>query len=66
MKVEVNGSEREVEAGTSVLALVRELGLVPEHVAVERNRRLVRREQFGSTALETGDRIEVVTLVGGG
>ena len=66
MKVEVNGSEREVESGTSVLALVRALGLVPEQVAVERNRRLVRRDQFDSTALEAGDRIEVVTLVGGG
>ena len=66
MKLEVNGEEREVEDGTSVRALVRELGLVPEQVAVERNRRLVRRDQFDSTELAEGDRIEVVTLVGGG
>ena len=66
MKLEVNGEEREVEDGTSVRALVRELGLVPEQVAVERNRRLVRRDQFDSTELLEGDRIEVVTLVGGG
>ena len=66
MKVEVNGVERELESGMSVLALVRVLGLLPEQVAVERNRRLVRREQLGSTELCEGDRIEVVTLVGGG
>jgi sulfur carrier protein len=35
-------------------------------VAVEVNRRLVRRAEHASTRLAEGDRVEVVTLVGGG
>jgi len=62
----VNGEEREVAAGTSVAELVRELGLASERVAIERNGRIVRRAEHGRTVLEEGDRVEVVTLVGGG
>jgi thiamine biosynthesis protein ThiS len=64
--VTVNGEAREVESGTSVATLVRELGLDPQAVAVERNRALVRRAARESTELAAGDTIEIVTLVGGG
>ena len=66
MKVLVNGAEPEVGAGTTVAALVRELGLTSERVAVERNGRIVPRAEHGRTELAERDRIEVVTLVGGG
>ena len=46
--------------------LVESLGLSAEAVAVERNERLVRRAEHASTRLAEGDRIELVTLVGGG
>jgi sulfur carrier protein len=36
------------------------------HVAVELNLEVVPRAQHSSTALREGDRLEVVTLVGGG
>jgi thiamine biosynthesis protein ThiS len=66
MKIRLNGEEREVEPRTSIAELVRALGFVIEQVAVERNQRLVRREQLSVTPVEPGDRIEIVTLVGGG
>lgn len=66
MRVLVNGVEREVEAAATVAVLVRELELIPKRVAVERNGRLVPRAEHERTALAEGDRIEVVTLVGGG
>ena len=66
MRVVVNGEEREVAAGTSVAELIRELGLASERVAVERNGRIVRRAEHKRTVLVEGDRVEVVTLVGGG
>jgi len=66
VRIVVNGEEREVAAGTSVAELVRELGLASERVAIERNGRIVRRAEHGRTVLEEGDRVEVVTLVGGG
>ena len=66
VEILVNGVAREVPGGTSVADLVRLLGLVPEQVAVERNGRLVPRAEHGRVQLVAGDRLEVVTLVGGG
>jgi sulfur carrier protein len=64
--VVVNGVEREVPEGTTIAVLLRALELASERVAVERNGRLVPRAAHGRTLLEAGDRLEVVTLVGGG
>lgn len=64
--VVVNGLPRSVAAGTSVLALIGELGLAGKPVAVERNREVVPRAQHATTLLAAGDRLEVVTFVGGG
>lgn len=66
MRIHVNGEPRACEPGTTVADLVRTLGLVPEQVAVERNRALVPRARRAEVVLEDGDRVEVVTLVGGG
>ena len=62
----VNGEAREVPAGTTVAGLLAQLQMQPRLVAVERNRDLVPRSQHANCALQPGDRIEIVTLVGGG
>jgi len=61
-----NGVEREVRGGLSVEDFVRGLELPPEQVAVELNRKLVRRSSHAETLVCAGDVLEVVTLVGGG
>jgi sulfur carrier protein len=66
VKIELNGEPRELPAGATVADVVRALHLASEAVAVERNLRLVPRGQYEQTLLAEGDRIEVVTLVGGG
>lgn len=66
MRVQVNGREREVPDGCTVAGLIDSLGLEPRRIAVERNRRLVRRATFADTPLAADDRVEIVTLVGGG
>lgn len=66
MRVVINGQEQELSADTTVAELVARYNLRPEHVAVEVNCNLVPRRLFDSTALSDGDRVEVVTLVGGG
>ena len=45
MTIKVNGAEREVAEGASILALLAEAKLKPQTVAVEVNRRLVRPAQ---------------------
>jgi thiamine biosynthesis protein ThiS len=62
----VNGEPRTVPAGSTVADLVRLLGIQAAQVAVERNKVLVRRAEHASTPLAAGDRLEVVTLFGGG
>jgi sulfur carrier protein len=64
--VVVNGESRAVASGTTVAALIGELGLGDRRVAVERNREVVPRAEHGTTVLTAGDRVELVTFVGGG
>lgn len=66
MEIYVNGESRRVTPGATVSSLLRELALPETRVAVERNRSLVRKTEFAGTALDEGDRIEIVTFVGGG
>ncbi|HEY3359541.1 MAG TPA: sulfur carrier protein ThiS [Polyangia bacterium] len=66
MKLVVNGTERDIPDGSTVLDLLGQLGLKPEQVAVERNREIVPRRTFAEAPLAGGDRLEIVTFVGGG
>jgi thiamine biosynthesis protein ThiS len=61
----VNGESREVEDGTTIRQLVAMFNLVPEKVAIELNRRLIRAGKYDQ-ALNAGDEVEIVTFVGGG
>ena len=65
-RIIVNDRERTVPPGTSVAGLLQELGLSSKFLAVELNRRVVPRADHQATILLDGDRVEVVTLVGGG
>ena len=60
MNITVNGETREIGASTSVDALLREIGLDPSKVAVERNLEIVPKSQYEATILRDGDRIYAV------
>jgi sulfur carrier protein len=64
--VTVNGEEQQLPVGMTVAELLARLRLLPRHVAVERNLNLVPRASHSECVLESGDRLEIVTLVGGG
>lgn len=66
MTIVLNGELHPLAESTSVATLVAGLGLKPEQIAVERNREIVPRAAYAETALSDGDRLEVVTFVGGG
>ncbi len=66
LTVVVNGEEREVPPGATVLDLLKTLEIGPGPMAVEVNSNVVRRAQHAEHRLAAGDRIEIVTLVGGG
>lgn len=62
----VNGRPEPVEPGETVASLVARFDLQPARVAVEVNEKLVRRRDYEAVGLAAGDRIEIVTFVGGG
>ncbi len=66
IEVVINGETRTVTDGTTVAALIVELGLGDRRVAVERNREVVPRAQHATCVLAAGDHVELVTFVGGG
>jgi sulfur carrier protein len=66
MVVVVNGQEREVPQGATVADLVRDLGLGLAACAAEVNRDLVPKRLHDQHSLREGDRVELVSLVGGG
>ena len=66
MQILVNGEARTVEPGLCIADLLALYNLHPQRVAVEVNEQLVRRATFAETSLNDNDRVEIVTLVGGG
>tara|TARA_Y100001933_G_scaffold252298_2_gene291042 strand:- start:196 stop:396 length:201 start_codon:yes stop_codon:yes gene_type:complete len=66
MDIIVNGESRSVAEGCTVAALVEDLGLAKAICAAEVNRVVVPKAERDARVLEPGDRVEIVTLVGGG
>ena len=66
MEIIVNAESRLVAEETTVAGLLEQLQLAGKPVAVEVNRRLVPRGEHAGHRLADGDRLEIVTLVGGG
>jgi sulfur carrier protein len=64
--VVINGQPRAIEEGTTIFVLLDQLGFAERRVAVERNREIVPRAQHATTVIVAGDRLELVTFVGGG
>ncbi len=62
----INGERRTVSIGVTLAGLVSDLGLEPDRVAIERNRRIARRSAWASIELADEDRLEIVHFVGGG
>ncbi len=66
LTIRVNGAARALPPSQSVADLVRELALDGKRIAVELNGEIVPRSRYAQTALNAGDRVEIVGAVGGG
>lgn len=67
MRLLINGEEREFAGNQFTLAaLVEQLGMKSDRVAIELNRDIVARDRWPATLLSEGDRLEIVHFVGGG
>ena len=66
MTLRINGREREVADGGTVLQILEELGQKAATVVVEWNGRVLGRDDFATAHPGEGDRLEIVRVVGGG
>ena len=66
MTVVTNGRTVEARPDSTVADLIRAHGLDPMYVIVERNGEPVERARYEDTALDEGDRLELVRAVAGG
>ena len=62
----MNGASQLVPAGSTIASLLALLGVERARVAVERNKDVVPKKSYDLVTLAAGDRVEIVTFVGGG
>jgi len=66
VKIQVNGEARGISDGQTVAALLRELDIRTDRVAVELNLEILDRKDFETRGLRDGDRVEILSFIGGG
>ncbi len=64
--LQVNGESRTCTAQSPLMEVLQQLGYNPRLVAVEYNGEILHRQFWSETQVHEGDRLEVVTIVGGG
>ena len=65
MNITINGENRDVKNGITILNLLEELGLSDKPVVIELNYEIVTKENY-NRELSPNDKLEIVTFVGGG
>lgn len=66
ISLQVNGETRTCSAETELLQLLEQMNLNPRLIALEYNGEILHRQYWQDTKLKEGDRLEIVTIVGGG
>ena len=66
MHIQVNGEASMARDGATIADLLRELQVRPDRVAVELNLEILDRQEFDRRGLREGDRIEIISFMGGG
>lgn len=66
MQVRINGKERELPDGATLMQLLEERSIDPRAVVVEYNYTIVPRDRYGEITLRDGDNLEIVQMTAGG
>jgi thiamine biosynthesis protein ThiS len=66
LQIQVNGLPRDCRSGSTIGDLLRELDIKTERVAVELNLEILDRKDFELRSLKEGDRVEILSFIGGG
>lgn len=66
MQIYVNGEEKQIPDSTDMAALIDQMELTDQRIAVEVNEELIPRSTFAGHLLKEADRVEIIHAVGGG
>jgi sulfur carrier protein len=66
MRLKVNGEDRDLADGVTIAALLGELNLRRDGLAVALNDDVIPRAEHALRALHDGDRLEIIVAVAGG
>ena len=68
MKIKVNGEERLIQSNKSITLneTIRLLGYTSNTVVVEVNQLIINSEEWDDKYIKNGDKLEIVSIVGGG
>ncbi len=66
MKIQLNGKNKEVDNNCNLFELLKTLNVNLDYLAVELNGSIVDSDKYKQTELNEGDKLEVVSFVGGG
>ncbi|MCP9448497.1 MAG: sulfur carrier protein ThiS [Nitrospira sp.] len=66
IRIQVNGETRDWRGGVTVADLLRDLEIATDRVAVEVNLEILDRARFAEHRLQDGDRVEILSFIGGG
>lgn len=64
--ITVNGETLEIQKGSTLLELLEARGYRLGVIAVELNGTILNKDAYGTTPLHDGDKLEIVSFVGGG
>ena len=66
MDITVNNTTRTIAANSTIAELLQQMQLDISRIAIEHNGNILSREQVAATVLHEGDKLEIVSFVGGG
>jgi len=66
MQLFINGQEQEVKPNITVSDLLKQLQINSAAIALELNLNIVPKNQFETIVLKEGDKLEIISFVGGG
>lgn len=66
MEINVNGETKQLRTGLTISELIADMDLADKRVAVEVNQQIVPRSEYADHKVSAGDRVEIVTAIGGG
>ena len=68
MKIKINGEERIIQCNKSISLneTMKSLGYSPNTVIVELNKLIINSEEWNNKFIKDGDKLEIVSIVGGG